>query len=302
MKMLFKRDDDSAIIDDATTELAEYVGAILADSTLDRAAALAECFASFGDYLKSNIRGTMAKAIPPRTEQPGDADNPRVKNDEYKLSDRLWELVAAMVEARPGLHPQRAARWLLHTEQGQALLNSTGTHKAERNTMNRSEEMQVMRGFVKGGGMVAVAKRILETGSTSLSEREYTTLVQEDARLKSISFEKAFADPNTQRAYKIVREAGYVKALDYPNLVSVTPVSVAVGNTNEDGEADALKAAKQIAALVEEQRALAPTKTTSELYEAVYANAENKPLLRRAHKRPNTDSTSGDELQGEGRW
>jgi hypothetical protein len=82
----------------------------------------------------------------------------------------------------------------------------------------------------------------------------------------------------------------------------VTPVSVEVGNTNEDGEADALKAAAQIAALVEDQRALAPFKTTLALYEAVYADPENKGLLRRAHNRPTASSTSGDELQGEGRY
>jgi hypothetical protein len=79
--------------------------------------------------------------------------------------------------------------------------------------MTRSEEMQVMQKFVHDGGMSAVAKRILETGSTSLTEHEYTTLIQADAALRKISFETAFQEPDTQRAYKIVREQGYVKSL-----------------------------------------------------------------------------------------
>lgn len=51
-----------------------------------------------------------------------------------KLSDRLKELVAAMVTATPSLHPQTAARWLLHTESGRALLSTT---KAKETTVSQ---------------------------------------------------------------------------------------------------------------------------------------------------------------------
>ena len=102
------------------------------------------------------------------------------------------------------------------------------------------------------------------------------------------------ANPDIRRAYGVVK--------GYPNMMSLEVVSTEIGDTNEDGESDAEKAAAQIAALVEQQRALAPTLPTSELYERVYADPANKKLLARAHKRPDSSSTSGDELQRAGRW
>jgi hypothetical protein len=84
-----------------------------------------------------------------------------------------------------------------------------------------------------------------------------------------------------------------------PQLVEVEPRSVEVGDTNEDGESDATKAAAQIAALVEEQRTRAPTLTVSELYSRFYANPANKKLVARAHGR---SSPSAAALQGEGKW
>jgi hypothetical protein len=119
---------------------------------------------------------------------------PREEPDDKKLSERLNEVVAAMIVAAPSLHPQHAAGWLLHTPQGQKLLAQHSTMKKDPR-MNRSEEMQEMRKFIKAGGMAAVAKRIIETGSTSLTELEYTECIKEDASLRKISFEKAFAGP-----------------------------------------------------------------------------------------------------------
>jgi hypothetical protein len=81
----------------------------------------------------------------------------------------------------------------------------------------------------------------------------------------------------------------------YPNMMSVEPVSIEVGDTS--GSDDSWKASEQLAALVEEQRARAPTLTTSKLYERVYADPTNKALVARAHKRPTASSTSGSELQ-----
>ena len=54
--------------------------------------------------------------------------------------------------------------------------------------------------------MAAINKHILEKGSTSLTEPEFTECTQEEAKLNKISFEKAFADPMTQQAYSVVRE------------------------------------------------------------------------------------------------
>jgi hypothetical protein len=163
--------------------------------------------------------------------------------------------------------------------------------------MTRTEEMQEMHKFVKAGGMSAVAKHILTTGGTSLNEHEYTELVQVDATLRKISFEAAFAEPTTQKAYSVVRDATQVKTYlkSYPGMMSVEVVSTETGSTLTTD--DSYKAAAQLARLVEDQRARAPTLTTSALFEAVYSNPENKELVQRAHRRPDASSTSGDELQ-----
>jgi hypothetical protein len=117
--------------------------------------------------------------------------------------------------------------------------------------------------------MSAINKRILEVGSTSLTEGEYTECVQEDAKRKGISFEKAM----DWQAYAIVREAGYVKAPDYtkagPNMMSVEPVSVEVGSSATAD--DSAKAYNQLMALAEKQRALAPWISASQLYDKVFA-------------------------------
>jgi hypothetical protein len=166
---------------------------------------------------------------------------PREEPGDHKLSDQLNELVTEMVAAAPSLHPQRARRWLLHTEPGRALLAQHTTKKEQ--PMNRSEEMQEMQKFIKSGGMSAVAKRIVETGSTSLTEQEYTELVQGDAALRKVSFEQAFTDPTTQQGYKIVREAGYLKS-----MASLTPTSVVVGSSEtEDDSAEATRQLMEMA-------------------------------------------------------
>src|ERR1700731_2829218 len=99
------------------------------------------------------------------------------------------------------------------------------------------------------------------------------------------------ANPDIRRAYGVVK--------GYPNMMSLEVVSTEIGDTNEDGESDAEKAAAQIAALVEQQRALAPTLPTSELYERVYADPANKKLLGRApHTAPAEQTPSGEQPGG----
>jgi hypothetical protein len=158
---------------------------------------------------------------------------PRDEDDDKKLSPPLDPKIEAVVAAAMALPPTdhgynaegkrvispamtrpEALHWVTRTARGAAFAR----HHANITkgiAMNRSEEMQQMRKFVKDGGMAAIAKRIIETGTTSLNEMEYTTLVQEAASLNEVSFEKAFNDPATQQAYAIVREAGYVQALGY---------------------------------------------------------------------------------------
>jgi hypothetical protein len=78
-------------------------------------------------------------------------------------------------------------------------------------------------------------------------------------------------------------------------MMRTEPMSVGVGDTSV--EDDSWKASELLAALVEEQRARAPTLTTSKLYERVYADPANKALVARAHKRPTASSVSTDYLE-----
>jgi Ser-tRNA(Ala) deacylase AlaX len=103
---------------------------------------------------------------------------------------------------------------------------------------------------------------------------------------------KRSRDPATQAAYKIVREAGYVKALTNvkaKGMASLEPTFTEVGNTNvADDSAEAVRLLKEMA---EKQH---------RTFEQVFSDPENKALAGRTYTsahRPNSSSTSGDELQ-----
>jgi hypothetical protein len=104
------------------------------------------------------------------------------------------------------------------------------------------------------------------------------------------AFARIFADPENielRKAHAITKS--------FPNMMSTEVVSTEVGSTETSD--DSWKAAGQLQALVEKQRKLAPTLTTSKLYEMVSADSANKSLVDRAHRRPNVSSPSGDALQ-----
>jgi hypothetical protein len=253
------------LIDQATSQLAEYFVDILADrSQVNKSAALTELFEDYSAYLKAN-------AVTPEN------DNPQ------SLTSKLNQMVAA--SGMP-------LEVLLHTAHGARLVERLNDLTKKEEPMTRSDEMQQMRQFVSTGGMTSVVKLILEKGSTSLTEWEYTELVQENATHKGISFEKAFQDPDTQRAYKIVRGANQVQTYmkSYPGKMSVEVVSTEVGSTLTSD--DSFRAAEQLKSLVEAQRAKAPTLTTEQLYDAVYRDPANRSITARAH--PTTSSPSYD--------
>ena len=276
------------IIDNSVQELADYFIDIVNDDSVNKPAAMAKLFEDYSDYLKSNI----VKASTTDTLR-----GSREEDDDDKLTGKLRMMVDALIVAAPTLDRQTAAHFLLHSPHGRRLAEHLNNLSKKETPMNRSEETQQMRKFVKNtpGGMSAVAKRIIETGSTSLDEMEYTTLVQEAASLNKISFEKAFADPATQRAYKIVREAGYLKSLvaiapdSYPQLekrkttASMTPTFTEVGDTNvADDSAEAVRLLQEMA------------EQSGKSFEVVFSAPENKKLAARtyrAEQRPNESST-----------
>jgi hypothetical protein len=207
------------------------------------------------------------------------------EDDDKKLSAKLKEIVAAMVAAAPSLHPQHAMRWLMHSEQGRALLSQ---HTTKGDTMPQVDIAKIIP--VLEDALMAQAKldrRVKKNGNTETDAEAFSRRYTDD-----IDFRKQWRDISETKQLLALAQTK-----SYPNLMNVVPVSTEIGDTNTDGTAEATKAAAQLAALVEDQRRLAPTLNTSQLYERVYADPTNKAIVHRAHRRPTASSTSGDELQ-----
>ena len=167
--------------------------------------------------------------------------------------------------------------------------------------MSRTEEMQEMHKYVTTtpGGFNSIAKRVTEGGYYSLSEAEYVDLWKAEAG-SNAAFCKEFAGERTikHQGYDVIHDVAMVELCKarapggYPNRMSVEVVSTEVGSGSVTD--DSYKAADQLKAKVEEQRRLAPTLTTSQLFERVYSNPENKDVVARAHRRPTASSPSYD--------
>ena len=139
--------------------------------------------------------------------------------------------------------------------------------------------------------MALIAKNIIDRGSTTITEAEFSAAFMEHCKNDVKAFGNMIEkDSDIRRAYGIAK--------GYPDMMSIEPLMVGGNDAFDTSVVDgSAKAAEQIRSLVEEQRSRAPTLTTSQLYERVYANPANNALLARAHRRPQASSTSGDELQ-----
>jgi hypothetical protein len=216
------------------------------------------------------------KANDPHSGQP---PNSPTDADKAPLSVKLDELVTEMIAATGGdLHPQRARRWLLHTPHGRELL---AQHKRETpmptvDIMKLHNPDSVIE-FIKSSGASEHVISEVIMGHAKLNKR--------DGESDAQAFARVF--PKFQTAYGVAK--------GYPNLMSVEPVSVEVGDTSVAD--DSWKASGQLAALVEEQRRLAPWMTATQAWEAIYADPANKALVVRAHKLPTTSSVNTDYLE-----
>jgi hypothetical protein len=260
---------NATIIDEAVADLAKYFGEILVSKRSDKDIAAADLFEEFSEYLKANDDG--------RTPQ--------------SLSSKLNEMSSAS-----GV----PLEVLLHTARGARLVERLNNLTKKEEPMSRSEEMQAMRQFIQStpGGFTSIAKRVIAEGGTSLSENEYTALWETEAGGTS-EFVKQFTGPRDARheAYDVVRDATQVQAYlkAFPNRMSVAPV--VVGGEDATAVNDPVKAAADLQALVEAQRKLAPTLTTSALYDRVLKDPANKATVDRAFRRPDSSSPSYDALQ-----
>jgi hypothetical protein len=234
---------------------------------------MTETFEQFADYLKAN-------------DVTGDHDG----DDDKKLTSKLKEFVAAMVIADPSRSEEEHLYRLLHTSRGvrrAELMNELSKNQKEQ-PMSRTDEMAEMQKFVKQGGMTAVAKRIIETGGTSLTEHEYSDLWKSAAG-STAAFAKEFEGPPNERhrAYAVVRDANHAKTYLKLNMMDTVPRVTEVGDTREsDDSMKAVQALKDLAALQHktfEQVMLDNPELTARTYTSAH--------------RPTTSSTSGSELQ-----
>jgi hypothetical protein len=231
---------------------------------------------------------------------------PREEPDDDKVSPKLRAMIEAIVTHAPivvtgrhgkpdiTLNREQTGQYLIHTPHGRRLAEHLNNFLKGETEMPTVDIMKLHN----PESVIEVCKNI-SGGSMELSEEDFTKMVTGHAHITKQPFEKVFSLPDVQRAYAVVREAGHLQALRYgkafPNLMSVEPVSVVVGDTSVSD--DSWKASDQLTAKMEEQRRLAPWMTATQAWEKIYADPGNKSLVYRAHKLPTTSSVNTDYLE-----
>jgi hypothetical protein len=174
-------------------------------------------------------------------------------------------MVDAMIVAAPSLKREHAMHFLLHTAHGRALalhLNSISKTEGQPPMLDVSKLIPVIE-----EGLMAQAK---------LAKRDGESVHQSFTRLHD-------TDSDFRATCKTAQEARHMLALGKSvNMMSTTPVSVEVGNTNV--KSDAEKAFKQLNALAEQQH---------RTFEQVFLDPEYKALATATYQR---SSPSYDEL------
>lgn len=147
--------------------------------------------------------------------------------------------------------------------------------------MNRFEEL---RDIAKAnGGMEMICKNIIDRGSTTISEQEFSAALMEHAKASRKADEsvvRAFSrmieeDADIRRAYGICKGYAYTET-----------TSVEVGNTAVSD--DSAEAVRQLKEMAEKQR---------RTFEQVFADPANSKLAARTYTQHHRSGTSGRELQ-----
>jgi hypothetical protein len=192
------------------------------------------------DYSKLNIR---------KADVSDELRGPRDEPDDKKLSEKLKEVVAAMIVAAPSLHPQRAARWLLHTEQGRALL-------AQHSTKKKESPMDIMKLIsITEDALMAQARLSKRAGESDA--KAFAKLYETD-----IEYRKQWRDLTDAKHLQ-----GYLKS-----LATLTPTSTEVGSSEfADDSAKAIKLLNEMA-----------TKN-GRSFETEFADPNNRKLAARTY-------------------
>lgn len=193
-------------------------------------------------------------------------------DDDKKLSGKLHQMVAALINAAPSLREDQAMHFLLHSPHGRKLAEHLN------NIISKIEKDPPMLDIAKivsiteEGLMASVTKRDGESYAKSFSRRYET----------DIDFRKQWAALTEAKHLLSLRSAT-------KNMATLTPTSTEVGNTNVTD--DSAEAVRLLTEMAEKQH---------RSFEQVFTDPANAKLARQtytAHHRSTASSTSGDELQ-----
>jgi hypothetical protein len=207
-------------------------------------------------------------------------DDLAVADDEPDAPKKLRQFVEALRIANPKLTEQQAHYFLLHHPAGQML----SRHLAEVTKMKDAQPMDQLRSFVKGNGVIGIAKHIVAKGSTAITEHEFSDLIMEAAKREkragesdAAAFSRFFAAPenaDVRKAHALTK-----------SMMPIEPVYVG-GKDASDVNTDNSKAYQQMVALAEEMRRRSPYLTVAQAFARVFTNPENAELANKAHMRP----------------
>lgn len=191
-------------------------------------------------------------------------DEDSTGNNDDKLSDKLKDMVDALIVAAPSLDRQAAAHFLMNHPQGRKLAEHLNNiSKTERNT-----PMDIFK-------VISITENALMAGITKRDGENYHTAFARKFE-NDIEFRKQWRDLNEAKQLH-----GYLKS--YPNMMGTTPTSVEVGATNV--ESDAEKAYGRLMEMAEAQHKPAPTLTVAQLFARVMADPANVKLASRSLRR-----------------
>jgi hypothetical protein len=274
--------------DQAADALTESVASIIKYGGGDKDAALAETFAQYRKFMAKSFAATAAGDEADLDDEETEVED----DDETGSNDHHASKVADMlVEA--GSHSDRASAlaWLMHHKDGQALLD----RMKKGDTMKKDNWQSIAKDY----GVIAVAKLInADNDAHGITEAELVDLIGKHDPKAGESAAQTFAR-NYEANIELRKAVQLTKA--FPNMAVVTPRVVGGADafpstarsdgsspSHAEGNLDATPALEELNRLVEEQRKLAPFKSTAQLFAAVYSDPANRDLVKRerAENRP----------------
>jgi hypothetical protein len=214
----------------------------------------------------------MEKQLLEKLSEAEAAEDVRDEDDYKKLSNKLRAMVEAMIVAEPTLTKEAATHHLLHTARGRDLAEHLN-NLSKKDTPPMLDISKIIPALEEG--LLAQAK---------LSKRDG----ESDAK----AFDRLYMnDIEYRKSWVTITEAKHAIALSksLPNIMSTTPTSTEVGNTNVSD--DSAKAVRLLQEMAERQH---------KTFEEVFLDSSNAELAARTYTlahRPNKSSPSYSELE-----